>query len=270
MGWRIVLKIRRLFGKSAALCAALLLAFPIVAADSETVNNLFEAALQSIYPPPAPPPEVAEAICLQCKGTGQVRSRFQNKATPAPQKQTSRYQTRLDKSKDFMVPCNECKGQKRYLRKLTLKERLERFHACRRQYDLEHAKLCHLPFGQAYVALGQLDALDPETFARLAAQFPGLCETCHGFAALPCERCDSFGRIEKANQDQDDVLPDVRIEVCTTCDGKGEKPCKRCDGSGLLKRCRRCKGTGITRKAATKKRPETLERCRSCEGMCRR
>lgn len=168
-----------------------------------------------------------------------------------------------------MVPCEACKGRKIYLRKLTLKERVELSQIQRGKYEREQTIARHVPIGAAYADKNYWDALDPEAFATLAAQYPAACKKCYGFGAQPCTHCDSKGFQMKKERPSDGEA-ELVTEICSTCNGSGGRICKTCNATGLLRPCRRCNGCGVMHKAATKKRPAVTERCSSCSGMGRR
>lgn len=240
---------------------------PIVCLGAEGAEFASDAATPpaGVYLPPTVPQE-AEAICLDCKGAGTVASVFKRKDERSVTKTRRAHQTQLATVSEFKVPCKVCKGRKRYVRKLTLQERVDWYRKQRGAYETEQTMAQRYPVGAAYAEKAVAEGLSPEEFAKLAASYPVVCKKCVGFAAIPCNRCESFGFTEQL----DEVTEETVREVCTTCDGRGEKRCKSCDETGLAKLCKRCKGLGVMRKAATKRKPATIERCPSCDGMCRR
>ncbi|MBR5587417.1 MAG: hypothetical protein IKW23_00995 [Kiritimatiellae bacterium] len=219
----------------------------------------------TFFPPPPPIAERGEAVCLTCEGTGSVTSKF--KTNPKRKPSTSkRYQTNLDKSPDFIVPCKACSGKKQVVRKRTLQERVTARLNVLRQYEQLHSSKHHIPFGSAYIVSGSLDDLPPESYAIVAAAYPEACEKCQGFGMLPCSRCQSTGQLRKKAKDD---TSEETFEPCTACDGSGEKACKTCNTVGLKRYCRRCKGTGLGEEKATRLEAAKTVRCRTCNGMGR-
>lgn len=224
-------------------------------------------ASNALFPPPAPIAERGEAVCLTCDGVGTMKSKFKTNKPRTNTSSSKRYQTKLDTSPDFIVPCKACNGKKVQLRKRTLQERLDLRLKVLRQYEQLHSSQHHLPFGSAYILSGSLEGLSPEAYARVAAAYPEACEKCNGFGHLPCTRCQSTGRVRKTKKVDDGE--ELFFETCTSCDGLGEKACKPCNTVGLKKYCRRCKGTGLGVEKAKRGEPEKTVRCRTCNGMGR-
>lgn len=225
---------------------------------------------KGFFPPPEALPQTAERSCLVCNGKGIVESELFNKDNRSINRTRRSHQTQLAKPEHFMVPCKACKGRKTCVRKLTLQERVEAYRQQRATYENAHTLERHQPIGAAYLEKAVADALDPETFATLAARYPAACKKCYGFGVQSCSRCDSLGFTRKEK-----VLPETGEKVeeqepCTACDGTGEKACKTCERTGLARLCKRCNGLGVVQRAATKRKPGGIERCASCDGMCRR
>lgn len=240
---------------------------PTLCLGADGVHGTADAvtAPAGFFLPPTVPLE-AEALCLECKGAGVVASVLKQKDERSVTKTRRAHQTQLATVSEFKVPCKVCKGRKRYVRKLTLQERVDLYHKWRGAYEVEQTMAQRHPVGAAYLEKTVADMLSPEEFAKLAASYPIVCKKCVGFTAIPCKRCESLGFTEQV----DDVTGEKVREVCTTCDGHGEKRCKSCNETGLAKLCKRCKGLGVMRRPATKRKPATIERCPSCDGMCRR
>jgi hypothetical protein len=148
------------------------------------------AMTPQIIPAPTPPVR-AEMQCTECNEEGMVVSKLKRGDNRVINK-TGRAIVSKDKTL-FYVPCKVCKGERKYVRELTLAERVELYLKARERYEQEQLVARRKPVGNVYAAADALDALDPETFAALAAKHPVKCKKCYGFAKIPCKRCKRSG-----------------------------------------------------------------------------
>ncbi|MEG1788186.1 MAG: hypothetical protein RR268_03070 [Kiritimatiellia bacterium] len=230
---------------------------------------LWGEALPELYPPPPLCPLTAEAICLECKGSGKravadkgLRSATTGKVT-------------------FLVTCQFCHGAGHYVRNLLPNERLERQRQARQTYDRVQLAAGRIPLAAAYMDREAATALAPEAYARLAMRYPRTCIACWGLGSEPCRKCKGTGKIverkravvssrNESSRNNVDEEPQEEVVVCPSCHGSAVQKCRKCAGDGLAPCCKKCKGTGVMMKKAKRDLPAHLERCSSCEGEGRK
>ncbi len=227
-------------------------------------------AENSFVEPPAPIRSPALAPCETCGGTGKrwtdnpgIRTNSSYRYADEEKRLSSAQSLRAQ------VTCNDCKGKGKLVRDLSAEERLQMQRAQRQKFD--HACLQEglIPVGAGYMTREAADALPPTDYATLAQTHPKTCSSCFGLKIESCRKCKGKGHIRE--RDTRSNRRDEMIEVpCPTCHSRGTQTCRKCDGEGYAKLCKKCQGTGTQMTRATKKKPATLERCRSCKGEGRR
>ncbi len=221
----------------------------------------------------APPALVTSPTLAPCKTCGGEGKRWTD--NPGIKTNTSyRYadeNKRLSSASSLraQVTCNDCKGKGKLHRELSAEERLRLQRTRRQQFDQACLQKGLVPVGGGYMPREAADALDPTAYAAQALAHPKPCTTCLGLTTEPCRKCKGEGVITSRDTYSNN-RHDVVTETCASCYGRGTQPCRRCDGEGFAKLCKKCQGTGTQMSRATKKKPATLERCRSCKGEGRR
>ncbi len=228
------------------------------------------AASSSFVPPPALPTSPALAPCKTCGGEGKMW-------IDNPGIKTNRSYRYADEDKRLsgaaslraQVTCKECKGRKKLVRELSMDELRQMQQTARQGFDKECLQKGLIPVAGGYMTRAEADALAPEAYAALAHSHPKACTACLGLKREMCRKCKGEGVLlhrEKDAKGREEIIE----ETCKTCTRRGSVPCRKCEGEGLLKLCKKCQGTGTQMTRATKKKPATLERCRSCKGEGRR